>query len=133
MNLRNLRLGIDLVLHHDLIWTDEHSWSPVVQTVEHTLNGAIAIDVAKRQAGRPISLSSPRDDMAWHTRATVDALAIWAAMPGETFDLTLDDGRKFTVIFRHQEAPVIESKPVRGHASYEADDFWQVKLKFMEI
>ncbi|NDP58000.1 MAG: hypothetical protein GZ090_01395 [Oxalobacteraceae bacterium] len=133
MILQNLTTLASLTLSHDLLWSDEHGWSPVVASAEYTLTGALLIESAARQAGRPITLKAPDDSMAWHTRAIVDALLAWAGVPGQQFLLTLDDARSFTVVFRHHDAPALESKPVRGFASFDADDYWQVTLKFMEI
>lgn len=133
MNLRHLTLLQDLTLSHDLQWMDEHAWSPVSSSVEYSLTGALLIEHATRQAGRPLTLQAPDASMAWHTRATADLLRTWAATPGQQFLLTLDDGRSFNVVFRHHEAPALEASPVRGMASYDADDYWQIKLKLMEI
>ena len=115
------------------MWTDEFNWSPVVSSVETTLSGALVIDTAQRQNGRPISLSAPRDDMAWATRSTVAQLALWATVPDERFLLTLDNEQSFNVVYRHHDAPVIEASPVRGHTSFADDDYWHIKVKFMEI
>ncbi|MFZ6655667.1 hypothetical protein [Undibacterium sp. TJN19] len=133
MILRNIRLAQSLTLSHDLQWIDEHLWSPVVSNAEYTLGGALLIESATRLAGRPISLQPPDAEMAWHTRATADLLRSWATVPGEQFILSLDDGRIFTVVFRHHEPPALEADPVRKMATYDADDYWLIKLKFMEI
>jgi hypothetical protein len=133
MILRHLTLAQDLALSHDLLWTDEHAWSAVTATSAYSLTGALIIDTATRQAGRPITLSAPDAGMAWHPRSTVDTLHAWSNTPGQQFLLTLDDARTYNVVFRHSENSPIESKPVRGFPTYDADDYWQVTLKFMEI
>lgn len=133
MILRNLTTLQDLTLSHDLLWIDEHAWSPVVSNSEYSLTGALLIENATRQAGRPISLQAPDAEMAWHPRSTVDLLRTWASVPGQQFLLTLDDARSFNVVFRHHEPPALEAKPVRNMTSFEADDDWQMTLKFMEI
>ena len=133
MILTHLTLAQSLTLSHDLLWTDEHAWSPAVASVAYTLTGALLVETAVRQKGRPITLSAADASMAWHTRAVVDQLAVWAATPGQQFFLTLDDARNFNVVFRLQETSPMEAKPVRGFPSYDADDYWQVTLKFMEV
>lgn len=133
MILQHLTSLATLTLSHDLLWTDEHGWSPVAANAEYTLTGALIVESAVRLTGRPITLSAPDPSMAWHTRAIVDMLLVWAGVPGQQFRLTIDDGRSFTVVFRHHDAPAMEAKPVRGFPSYEADDYWQVSLKLMEI
>lgn len=133
MILTHLTLQTSVTLSHDLLWTDEHSWSPVTAAVDYTITGAMTVETATRQAGRPITLNPPDASMAWHTRAIADQLKDWAATAGQQFTLTLDDGRSFTVLFRHHDAPALEAKPVKGFPTYDAADYWQLSLKLIEI
>lgn len=133
MRLTHLGLSESLTLSHDLLWVDEHGWVPVISNVTYSLTGALIVESGSRQGGRPITLSPPNANMAWHTRATVDTLHAWAGAPGQQFELELDDGRTFNVMFRHQEASPIDSKPVVGFPAYQAGDPWQVTLKLMEV
>lgn len=93
----------------DLWWEDETEWTPVEQSVEYSTTGALLIDLATKQAGRPITLTG-EDDKAWTTRATVLALQALAAVPGKEMTLMIAD-RSFQVIFRQGEKP-IEAEPV---------------------
>jgi hypothetical protein len=87
-----------------------------VASTSYLITGALLIQSATRQAGRPITLVGAAD-MAWVTRATVEQLRAWASPPVGTtagrFALTFADERSFTVAFRHAETP-IESEPVLG-------------------
>lgn len=133
MILKNLTTNEGLTLSHDMRWTDEHSWSPVSSAKEYSLTGTLIIDNAVRQAGRPITLQPPSAEMAWITRAIVEKLRMWAAIPGLQLQLTLDDERVFNVVFRHDEPPALEATPVTQMASYDMDSWWVVNLKMMEI
>ena len=78
MQLKNLSNEAALVLPDDLLWSDEHSWSPTVATSAYLITGALLIQSATRLAGRPITwVGAP--DMAWVTRATVEQLRLWTA------------------------------------------------------
>jgi hypothetical protein len=79
--------------------------------------------------------------MAWVTRAVVGTLQAWAAAPLAStttinstgrFELTLADGRVFTVAFRHFETP-IEAEPVTGFAARADSEFYRLTLRLMEI
>ena len=48
--------GTTLALSDRLAWTDEFAWSPVQQALEYSTTGVPLIDVAVKQAGRPITL-----------------------------------------------------------------------------
>lgn len=134
MILQHLTLLQSLTLSHDLIWIDEHAWSPAVANLEYSLTGALLMEYGTRQAGRPITLQPPDASMAWHTRNVIDKVLAWSRTPGQKYRLTLDDGRNFTILFRHHESPVMEAKPVTGLASYSENDYWQITtLKFMEV
>lgn len=135
MQLKNLSNEVALLLPDDLLWSDEHSWSPAVASTSYLITGALLIQSATRQAGRPITLVGA-PDMAWVTRATVELLRAWAAIPvGITtgrFALTLKDGPSFTVAFRHTET-AIEAEPVLGIPARADTDFYRLTLRFLEI
>lgn len=135
MQLKNLATGVATLLPDDLLWSDEHAWSPAVASTSYLITGALLIQSATRQAGRPITLVGA-PDMAWVTRAVVEQLRIWAAAPVSStsgrFELALADGRVFTVAFRHQEA-AIEAEPVLGIPARLASDFYRLTLRFLEI
>lgn len=135
MQLKNLDTGVALPLPDDLLWSDEHAWSPAVANASYLITGALLIQSATRQAGRPITLVGP-SDMAWVTRAAVNQLHGWAAAPltahSGRFELTLRDARVFTVTFRHQEA-AIEAEPVLGFPAQADTDFYRITLRLMQI
>ena len=131
MQLRQLPSGQTLTLPDDLRWIDEHLWTPAVASASYLLTGALLIESATRQAGRPITLQAP-DDMAWVLRTTVDQLYEWASVPEQTFELQLVDGRTYTVAFRHQDG-AIEAQPVLGFGGLAPDSRWRVAIRLMEI
>ena len=135
MQLKNLSDEVALLLPDDLLWTDEHAWTPAVASTSYLITGALLIQSATRQAGRPITLVGAAD-MAWVTRATVEQLLAWASIPVGAatgrFALTLADGRSFTVAFRQAETP-IESEPVLGFPARADTDFYRLTLKFLEL
>lgn len=135
MQLKNLADEGTLLLPDDLLWSDEHAWSPAVATTSYLITGALLIQSATRQAGRPITLVGA-PDMAWVTRATVEQLRAWAAFPVSNmagrFLLTFVDGRAFNVAFRHSET-AIEAEPVLGIPARTDTDFYRLTLRFLEI
>ncbi|MHA6829480.1 hypothetical protein ACQUJV_25240 [Ralstonia pseudosolanacearum] len=131
MQLKNLAGSAILALPDDLLWSDEHAWTPAVAAVSYLLTGALLVESAARQKGRPITLVGAAD-MAWVTRATVNTLYAWAAAPSRQFELTYTDGRVFTVAFRHHET-AIEAEPVMGFPARRDADFYRLTLRLMEI
>lgn len=111
----SIHLGT-FTLPGDLNWTDEFSWSPVARAAEYSLTGALIIEEAVKQAGRPITLVAGNEEIGyvWLTRAEVLALYSLAATPGWSGTLTLADSRSFTVAFRDDgitATPVLHSAP----------------------
>ena len=135
MQLKNLFNGATLALPDDLLWSDEHTWSPVVASVSYLITGALLVQSATRQAGRDITLVGAAD-MAWVTRSVVNVLRDWAALPLDVvsgrFELTLTDGRIFTVAFRHADG-AIGAEPVTGFPARNDNDFYRITLKLMQI
>ena len=71
-----------------LLWTDEYEWSAVIQETAYSTTGALLVDVATRQAGRPISLDG-QSGAAWMPRSVIAQLNSLKALPGAVFTLTV--------------------------------------------
>lgn len=115
-------LGV-LTLPGDLNWVDEFAWSPVARAAEYSLTGALIIEEAVKQAGRPLTLTAANEELGyvWLNRATVRALYSLAATPNWSGTLILHDGRSFTVAFREvgvTAQPVLHAAPQGDEAPY---------------
>lgn len=96
-----------------LDWTDEYDWSPVEQATTHSTTGALLVDVAVKQAGRPITLVGT-DTKAWITRALCETLQAWSALPGVQLALVLR-GQTYQVLFDH------------GRGGFAAQPVWKLQ------
>lgn len=98
-----------LDIPRSLIWVDEFNWTAPVQAHEYSITGALIVDVATRQAGRPITLQGV-DDHGWVARGAL--VSLWSLVNSTTaaLALTLADGRSFSVRFA-PDAP-IEATPI---------------------
>jgi hypothetical protein len=135
MELRQLSSGETLTLPDDLLWADEHAWTPAVASTTYLITGALLVQSATRQAGRPITLVGP-SDMAWVTRATVGTLHAWASQPLSAndgrFELRLADGRNFEVAFRHADL-CVEAEPVLGFPARSEADRYRLTLRLLQL
>lgn len=91
--------GVTAHISDRLDWQDEFSWSPVDQATSYSTTGALLIDVALKQAGRPITLIGT-ETAAWITRALCSTLQAWAELPGIQLTLVLR-GQARQVMFDH--------------------------------
>lgn len=114
-----------------LLWSDEFAAASVAQTVRRTLDGSVVVFYGAMQTGLPITLES-EPDAGWCTRAQVEAIALRAASPGGIFTLNLR-GQIYRVMFRHQDAPAFDAKPLMPVANPQAGDFYLATLKLMAI
>lgn len=122
-----------ITLADDLRWTDEAEWSPVEQTVERSITGALLVSLGDRgTVGRPITLAPPDEQGAWMPRSIVEQLMAWAAIPGKQLTLTWR-GTNRTVMFRHQDAPVLQADPVTFISDVGADDPHLVTIRLMQV
>ena len=120
-----------LELHPDLLWADEFTWTPVEQSVQRTITGALIVSTAVRLSGRPITLQPEDDESAWTPKADLDTLRQWAAGASTVLQLTLR-GQVHDVIFRHQDG-AINATPVKHMSDSAAGDWYLVTLRLMEI
>lgn len=85
-------------LPRSLLWVDEFDWSAPVRAHEYSITGALIVDQAVRQAGRPITLQGV-DDHGWMRRDVLQQLWALADAAGGPMPLVLADGRTFSVRF----------------------------------
>ena len=121
--------GISLPV--DLLWSDEWAASTVAQTVRRTLDGGLVVFYGELRAGLPITLES-QPDAGWLTRTQVEAIALRAASPGGLYMLNLR-GQTWQVMFRHQDAPAFEARPLVSVANPQAGDFYLATIKLMTV
>lgn len=128
-----LAVGLTTVdLPDDLYWSDE-AWSPVIQSVDNGLDGALIVQSAARLAGRPITLSPFNGEGCWMPRSTVDQLLAWQAMAGLQLTLTMRSVTR-TVMFRHQDGQAVELTPLWHFSDApEPEDLYVATLRFMEL
>lgn len=115
-----------------LQWTDEFDWSPVEQASGYSTSGALLVDVAVKQAGRPITLDGAISK-AWITRTLCETLQAWQSLPGVRFTLLLR-GIPRTVIF-DQAKQGFTAQPIwrllDGEISPEL--FYLPTFRFLEV
>jgi hypothetical protein len=121
-----------LTLPDALNWTDEYAWSPVQQSKQYTTTGALLIEEATKQSGRPITLEGSMDT-TWCTRSLVDTLHTWAATSNITMVLVLR-GTTRTVTFDH-EKEALQGLPVIFYAdgSVGSDNMYVPTLRLIEL
>jgi hypothetical protein len=120
-----------VTLPGDMIWSDEFNWSPVQRATAYSLAGALIVDIAEKQAGRPITLRGSITS-GWMRRDVLQALYALAADPAATsLQLTLGDGRIFAVTFADREP--IEAAQVVDYSNPESGDWYVVTLKLIEV
>jgi len=121
----------DIVLPDDLEWTDELTWSPIMQSVEYGATGKPLIQESEMQSGRSITLQGA-EDMAWITRATLNALILKRNTKGLTMTLTINE-TPYNVIFNHSNGAV-DVSPIRK-GDFFGDEAWYKinSLKFIEV
>lgn len=120
--------GIELP---DLVVDQEFSQVMVEARVARGLGGGLNIWKQIIQ-GKPIDLVGG-SDFAWITRGVLKQLYALASDPAGRYTLSYE-GVETTVIFRHEEAPVIEATPIVPRPNHsDADWYYGVRLKLMEV
>ena len=113
-----------------MVWVDEFDWVPVERAMTYSVTGALLIDEAPRNAGRPITLVG-EVDAGWVGRGVVAQLHALASAIDATYTLTLADGRTFTVKFA-PDSP-FEAKPVGRPEVPTATNPYYATLRLIEV
>lgn len=122
---------ITLPLPDDLDWTDEFAWAPVVQATDYSITGALIVQVATRQAGRPITLVGS-ESRAWIKQPAVLQLDAWSHVAGQVLTLVMR-GVSRQVMFRHADAPAFDAREIWGEVPTLASQEFAATLKLMEV
>ncbi len=117
-------------LPEDLYWSDEIDWHPVAQATTRTLTGALVVQSGALLSGRPITLQPEDDKSAAITRAALDTLRTWAAVPGAVMTLTLRVTSR-SVIWDHEKT-AITAVPFIHYSDVQSDDLYFATLRFLE-
>lgn len=99
-----------IILPQGLRWSDEFDWTPLTQATDYSLTGALIVEQAEKQAGRPITLTGGKD-FTWLTRAEVTSLKDLLD-GGEEMTLTLHDARTFTVLPAGEAPLTVTALPI---------------------
>jgi hypothetical protein len=133
MSITLTRNAQTLDLPEALLWTDELAWSPVVQSVAYSIEGALIVDRLVRQAGRPITLAGSAT-RGWVERGTLRQLQAWACDAAEAVMVLILRNAAYRVIFDLAEGGAVQGEPVLAwDAPQDADAYFNVKLKFLEV
>lgn len=103
----------DLILPDSLQWIDRYALSPVTQTVVQTLAGRPVVFGRTKVGGWPLTLVA-EEDVTWLDAATVEELTTMASQAGTSFPL-IWEAFSCTVLFRHQDPPALDLKPLWAH------------------
>lgn len=124
-----------VTLPQGLVWSDEFDWTPIAQSTEYSLTGALIVEQAEKQTGRPITLLGGRE-FAWLTRSEVTALKT-LLNTGAVMTLTLHDARTFNVLPESDAPLAVSALPIVKDSgpSNPSSGAWYVleSLKLIEV
>lgn len=121
-----------VALSSSMLWTDRHAYSPVAQTVQPTLGGGIIVySQSLTGAGQAVTLEA-LEDTGWITKAMLDQIKDMAAVAGAVYTLNFH-GEVMSVMFRHDEAPAVDFKPLTPKSVPEQTDYYIGTLKLFKV
>lgn len=108
----------------EAVWIDEWNWTAIEQGTTRTLGGRQVVEEGSKIGGQPLTLQLPQGIQ----KTVLDQLVAERDIPNNQLILTLEDGRQFTVGFRHDDTP-LEVKPMIDYTEHQADDWFNVTIK----
>jgi hypothetical protein len=122
--------GTSITFPSGTSWTDQHAWQPVEQSMDRGLDGALIVQAMAIPSGRPITLAGVESGAGAMPLSDLQQLEAWAAIPLQQMTLAIL-GQTYTVMWRHQDKPALDSTPLFFVDNPDADDLYQVTAKFM--
>lgn len=131
MLLTRIDTNATLVLPDDFHWVDQ-DWTPVVQNAEYSLTGALILEYATKQAGRPMTLQPGQEGGSTFSQTDAFLIAAWSRVPA--LELTLQRfNRLYHVVWNHT-AKAVELSPylfwVNTTSDPANDPRWVVTVRF---
>ncbi|MBF0555042.1 MAG: hypothetical protein HQK96_10890 [Nitrospirae bacterium] len=124
-----IKLG-DLEFQRKLLWPNRHEWTGISAAVERTLSGGVVV-YDNEISGRPIDIEGS-ETTGWITYADLKTLRAMAMVLDAVYVLIYED-ETFDVRFRHEDAPVLDFKPLLERSSYSDNDYFYGTIKLMEV
>lgn len=124
-----IQLG-DVEFPNQIFWPNRFEWTGISEAAERTLSGGVVV-YGNSISGRPIDLEG-RENMCWITYASVKALQAMASVQDAQYDLIYED-EQLSVRFRHEESPTIEFTPILEKPAYNDSDYFNCKIRLMEV
>jgi hypothetical protein len=125
----------DVPLPPGLWWADELTFSPVAQSVEYSITGAVIVQSGVKLSGWKIDLApiAPDADTLLALSAWQQVQA-WARVPEQQLTLTDAAGTAYEVVFRHDESPALSAAPLwPGEADQPADLVRITSIKLLTV
>lgn len=118
-------------LDDDFQWTDEFTHSPVEQTQERSLTGALLIQEGVKLHGRSIELRS--NGGVWTPLSVVRQLEALAEQAGQVMELVLPDGREYSVIWNRIDGSPLTAEPLRRETYPTPDSLYLLTLRLLTV
>ena len=117
-----------LILDPEGRWTDEFEWAGIKARTVRTLRGKFIVSetILPSEKGRPLTLTGEDN---WLSRNDLETLYSWAQVLDKHMSLSLNDGRVYTVRFRHWEPPVVTATMVNDTAFHSTETQYKITLK----
>ncbi|SFL23772.1 hypothetical protein [Azotobacter beijerinckii] len=112
-------------------WVDEFEWDAVAQEQERSVSGALLIQEGVKLHGRPITLKS--NGGVWTPLSVVRSLEVLRNTPSKVMDLTLPDGRAFSVTWNRADGAPLEATPLERLVNPGEDHLYDVNLRLITV
>lgn len=117
-------------LGDQLEWVDEFEWDAIGQETQRSVSGQLLVQAAVKHHGRPITLAS--NGAEWTPLAVVRSIELLRDTLGKVMQLTLPDGRQFSVIFNRDSAP-LEAVPLFRQVNPADDHLYEITLRLLTV
>ena len=119
-----------VILSDDMVIDNNFSWEPFSGSITRTLGGRVCYYAVEGTGGKPIDLVATKES-GWITYATYKQLK--GLIDVNTPLILIYGSDSYNVIFRFDNPPVLDFKPLLNRSNLEDNDYMYGTIKLLEV
>lgn len=124
--------AVTIILPSDLLFENQSEFTPILQSIELSLDGIAVIEEFVKTNGLSIILSGD-SNRSWIIKSTLTQLLALEAIPGKVITLTLSNSQTFTVMLDRSDGKAIEYREIFDVFPTVDDSLFWIRIKFVTL
>lgn len=124
--------AVTIICPGDLNWENQSEFTPIIQSISHSLDGVAVIEEFVKTNGLSIILSGD-SNRSWIIKSTLTQLLALESIPGKEITLTLANSQTFSVMLDRTSGSAIEYREIFDVFPTVDDSLFWIRIKFITL